>query len=98
MTKPTLMVCNDDGIGSPGLRATAEAVNGLGEIVIVAPKTQQTAAGRSLTGPDHAVLEPVPYRVGGRRVRAFQVDCSPAMLVDLAFAVLFHGKHPSLVV
>ncbi|MBI5884125.1 MAG: 5'/3'-nucleotidase SurE [Elusimicrobia bacterium] len=98
MTKPTLLVCNDDGIGSPGLRAAAEAVKGLGEIVIVAPKTQQTAAGRSLTGPDHAVLEPVSYLVAGRRVRAFQVECSPAMLVDLAFAVLFHGKRPDLVV
>ncbi|MFA6315833.1 MAG: 5'/3'-nucleotidase SurE [Elusimicrobiota bacterium] len=98
MTKPLILVCNDDGIGSPGLRAAAQAVTGLGEVVVVAPKSQQTAAGRSLTGPDHAVLEPVSYRVSGRKIRAYQVDCSPAMLVDLAFVVLFSGRLPDLVV
>lgn len=98
MKKPTILVCNDDGIGSPGLRAAGEAVAGLGEVVIVAPKSQQTAAGRSLTGPDTASLEPVSFRLRGRRVRAYQVDCSPAMLVDLALAVLFPGGLPGLLV
>ncbi|MBI5622533.1 MAG: 5'/3'-nucleotidase SurE [Elusimicrobia bacterium] len=98
MTRPLILLCNDDGIGSPGLRAAVEAVSGLGELLVVAPKTQQTAAGRSLVGPDHAVLEPVSYRISGRKIRAYQVECSPAMLVDLAFAILFTDRKPSLVV
>lgn len=98
MSKRTILVCNDDGIGSPGLRAAAEAVAGLGDLVIVAPKRQQTAAGRSLTGRDSAKLEAVPYRLRGRRVRAYQIDCSPALLVDHAFSVIFPRNAPDLVV
>jgi 5'/3'-nucleotidase SurE len=43
---PLILVTNDDGIRSPGLRAAAEAVAGLGELLVLAPATQQT----SMTG------------------------------------------------
>jgi 5'-nucleotidase len=45
--KPLILITNDDGITSPGLRAVAEAIFDMGEILIVAPKKQQTGMGRS---------------------------------------------------
>jgi len=98
MTAARILVCNDDGIGSPGLRAAAEAVLGLGEIVVVGPKRQQTATGRSLTAHPDAVLEAVDFRVDGRILEAYQADCSPARLIQHAIPILCPGRLPALVV
>ncbi|MBI5209329.1 MAG: 5'/3'-nucleotidase SurE [Elusimicrobia bacterium] len=98
MAGKTILVCNDDGIGSPGLRAAAEAVAGLGDVVVVAPARQQTAAGRSLIGRPGARLAAVDFRAGRRRCKAYRIDASPAMLVQHAMAVLFARRLPDLVV
>jgi 5'/3'-nucleotidase len=45
-----ILVTNDDGLLSPGLRAAAEAVADLGELLLVAPATQQTAMSRPSSG------------------------------------------------
>lgn len=42
-----ILITNDDGTGSPGLAAMAEAVMELGELVIAAPANQQTSMGRA---------------------------------------------------
>ena len=44
---PLILLTNDDGIASPGLAAAAKALDGLGELLIVAPSVQQTSMGRS---------------------------------------------------
>ena len=35
MSKPLLLICNDDGIHAPGIRALVEAVKDLGDLVVV---------------------------------------------------------------
>lgn len=45
--KPLILITNDDGIYSPGLRAAAEAAACFGDLVICAPHCQQTGMGRS---------------------------------------------------
>ncbi|MFL7813346.1 MAG: 5'/3'-nucleotidase SurE [Anaerolineales bacterium] len=47
MTKPLILLTNDDGIHSPGLAAAAAALDPLGELLIVAPEVQQTSMSRS---------------------------------------------------
>ncbi|MDD5656946.1 MAG: 5'/3'-nucleotidase SurE, partial [Elusimicrobia bacterium] len=93
-----ILVCNDDGIDSPGLRAAAQAVAGLGEVVVAAPARQQTASGRGYSFRSDAALEPVEFTAAGRALEAYRLDCSPAMLVQHALPVLFAGKPPALVV
>ena len=44
---PAHPVTNDDGLLLPGLRAAAEAVADLGELLLVAPATRQTAMSRA---------------------------------------------------
>jgi 5'-nucleotidase len=98
MAAAKIIVCNDDGIGSPGLRAAAEAVLGLGDIIVVGPQRQQTATGRSLTAHPDAVLEPVEFKVDGRSLEAYQADCSPARLIQHAIPVFCPDGPPALVV
>lgn len=60
--EPIILVCNDDGIFSPGIRALAEVADEFGEVKIIAPNSEQSAAG-------HAVTVDAPLRS-----RSFQLD------------------------
>ncbi len=93
-----IVITNDDGIGSPGLRAAAEAVARLGEIIIVAPSHQQTGMGRSLTGDMQASLTPVKYLVHGAPVEAYHCACSPALVVRHSLRTLLHDRKIDLLV
>lgn len=44
-----ILLSNDDGYLAPGLAALAEALEGLGEIVVVAPEQNRSGASNSLT-------------------------------------------------
>ncbi|MDD5677991.1 MAG: 5'/3'-nucleotidase SurE [Kiritimatiellae bacterium] len=93
-----ILVTNDDGIESPGLRAAVEAVLSLGSVIVVAPSCQQTSTGRSFRGDKNSFLQPVKFPVNGTGVRAYHCECTPARAVLHAFDVLFSRKKPDLVV
>ncbi len=78
---PLILVTNDDGIHSPGLHAAIRAICDLGEVVVAAPRRQQTGASRSyLPVRDKAVYrEEVP--VDCRTVVAYGLETSPAQAV-----------------
>jgi 5'-nucleotidase len=95
MKRPLIALTNDDGIKSPGLYALARAMLTLGEVLIVAPKDQQTSMGRAFTGTGR--LEPVDYSVDGKRVRAFAVAATPAIAVRNAI-LLYAERTPDLLV
>ncbi|MDQ7029596.1 MAG: 5'/3'-nucleotidase SurE [Ardenticatenia bacterium] len=80
-TTPLIFVTNDDGIVSPGLRAAVEAVHDLGALVVVAPRTQQTAASRSFPPRRGTVDEQTIRLSNGEAVRAWAVDGTPAQAV-----------------
>jgi 5'-nucleotidase len=48
-TKPLILVVNDDGITAPGLRMLIEIMNEIGEVVVVAPDSPQSAMGHAIT-------------------------------------------------
>lgn len=92
--EPVILVCNDDGIFSPGIQALAEVADEFGEVHIIAPDREQSAVG-------HAVTVDTPLRS-----RSFQVDGrfngqavtgTPADSVKLAHDQLMKRK-PDLVV
>ena len=90
---PLILVTNDDGIRSPGLLAAAEAVVGLGDLLLVAPSTQQTSMSRAFTHDARAgVIERVDMTVGGCAVPAYAVSGSPALVVT--HAVLELAERP----
>jgi len=85
--KPILLVTNDDGIDSPGLWAAAQAVAEFGELVIVAPRFQQTGMGRSFPkNEDVGKIETFTRIISGKEFVAYGVYGSPAQAV--AYGVL----------
>ena len=44
-----ILVTNDDGITAPGIRTLIEIMNEIGEVVVVAPDSPQSAMGHAIT-------------------------------------------------
>jgi len=49
MDGPTILLTNDDGIEAAGLRAVYDGLSEVGDVVTVAPATDQSAVGRKLS-------------------------------------------------
>lgn len=82
MTKPLILVTNDDGVYSNGLKAAAEAMFSLGEVLIVAPKTQQTGMGRSFPrSKSQGTIEIIQRMLNGGAASYYAVNGSPAQAV-----------------
>jgi 5'/3'-nucleotidase len=93
-----ILITNDDGIDSPGLRAAAEAVLPLGKITIVAPSHQQTGAGRGLIGERDLSLKPLEYPINGQPIQAYHCECSPALIVRHSLRTIFKADRPDLLI
>ncbi|MEO1496736.1 MAG: 5'/3'-nucleotidase SurE [Planctomycetota bacterium] len=81
-----ILLTNDDGIYAPGLLAMRDALSALGEVIVVAPATEQSGVGHSIT-----FLTPLmagQTYVDGE-LRGWAVEGSPADCVKLAVAKLF---------
>jgi len=73
VTAPAILVTNDDGIHSEGLRALAEALAHVGEVTVVAPDRERSAAGHALTL--HRPLRASEVAPGWHRVDGTPTDC-----------------------
>ncbi len=69
--KVRILVTNDDGIHSPGIRTLAETLQELGEIWIIAPDRERSAVSHSFT-MNH------PIRVNSLDQQTFIIDGTPA--------------------
>ena len=85
-----IMVTNDDGINAPGIKALAKALRTLGEVTVVAPDRERSAAGHSLTL--HS-----PLRVFELHEGWFAVDGTPTDCVNMAIHSLLPFR-PDLVI
>ena len=75
---PLILISNDDGVHSPGLRALVEAVRDLGDILVVAPKEQQSSVGRGFLGGNGEVQEE-DLGFTDPHVRVYSLKGSPAL-------------------
>jgi 5'-nucleotidase len=92
--KPLILVSNDDGIFSPGIKALAEVADEFGDVEIVAPDRQQSAVGHAITVS--TPLRARPFRIDNR-FNGQAVTGTPADSVKLAHNQLLNRK-PDLVV
>ena len=81
MTQPLILITNDDGVESPGLRAAAAALYPLGELVVAAPLEQHSGAGRSFSRSGQGRIQSFEISWDGRSVQAYGVDGSPVQAV-----------------
>jgi 5'-nucleotidase len=86
-----LLLSNDDGIESPGLRALAERLGRAAEVVVVAPTEEQSAQSHSLTMTR-------PLRLLPRGSGWWAVNGTPADCVYVAVHHVMLGALPDLVV
>lgn len=86
---PIILITNDDGITAPGIRNLVEAVEGLGQVVVVAPDRPQSGMG-------HAITIGVPLRLNKADVfgdvEAWITSGTPVDCVKLAVDKVLHRK------
>jgi 5'-nucleotidase len=97
--RPLILFTNDDGIASPGLWAVAGAFSEVGDILVVAPREQQSGMGRSLPNTSEGRIYPyeLPTNGKGYPYKAYAVDGTPAQAVQHGVLEL-SDRLPSLVV
>jgi 5'-nucleotidase len=88
---PRILVTNDDGIFSEGIKLLAESLGALGEVWVVAPDREQSAMG-------HALTLSRPLRMQKVEERRYAVDGTPTDCVNLAVLSLLQETKPDLVV
>lgn len=91
MARPRILVSNDDGVGAEGLAALVEALAPLGEVWVVAPEVEQSAAS-------HALSLYRPLRIKALRPRWYSVDGTPSDCSYLAINHLLRDQRPALMV
>ncbi|KEF34583.1 MULTISPECIES: 5'/3'-nucleotidase SurE [Deinococcus] len=93
-SRPRILVANDDGIFSPGIKALGLALAEVGDVVVVAPDVEQSAVGHGIT-----IRRPLRFKhtasAGFGDIPAYRVDGTPADCVVLGVHLL--GR-PDLVV
>jgi 5'-nucleotidase len=88
---PRILVTNDDGIYSEGIRKLANALKPVGDIIIVAPDREQSAAS-------HALTLNRPLRLLQLEENEWIVDGTPTDCVNLAVLKLLKETRPDIVV
>ncbi len=85
-----ILLTNDDGVYAPGLRALRHELQKLGEVTVVAPATEQSAVGHSITLLTPLVVQEVLDE--GQKPMGWAVEGRPADCVKLALMELL--PHP----
>jgi len=89
-----ILLTNDDGIYSPGLAALERELARMGDVCVVAPATEQSGVGHSITYLTPLIVKEV---FDGQRRRGFALEGSPADCTKLGITELC-PKPPQLVV
>jgi 5'/3'-nucleotidase len=91
LVKARILVTNDDGIGSPGIKLLEEIARDLSpDVWVVAPEQEQSASSHSLTTRR-------PLRMSELANRRYAVDGTPTDCVMLAIKHLLRERRPDLV-
>ncbi|WP_394826673.1 5'/3'-nucleotidase SurE [Pendulispora albinea] len=93
MTRPLIVLANDDGYSSRGIRTMRDALLEIGDVVLIAPESEQSASSHALT-----LHRPLRLRMVEEGI--FAVDGTPA---DCIYVALHAGgrvlpRRPDLVV
>ncbi|MFO0265400.1 MAG: 5'/3'-nucleotidase SurE [Cyclobacteriaceae bacterium] len=96
MRKPLILVSNDDGITSRGIRTLVDIMKELGDVLVVAPDGPQSGMGHAITVGDTLRLEQSRIFDG---VESYECSGTPADCVKMArHFVLKDQRQPDIVV
>lgn len=89
-SKPKILVSNDDGVHSEGIKWLAHALRALGEVIVVAPDGEQNAAS-------HAITLHKPLRVTRLADDVYSTSGTPTDCINLGVITIMKER-PALVV
>ncbi|MBC7524532.1 MAG: 5'/3'-nucleotidase SurE [Flavobacterium sp.] len=105
-SRPLILVTNDDSISAPGIRALIAVMSEIGEVVVVAPDSPQSAMGHAITinntlhlnkisHPDATILE---YSCSGTPVDCVKMAVNEVLKrkPDLCVSGVNHGSNSSI--
>jgi 5'-nucleotidase len=103
MSKPLILITNDDGITAKGIKSLKKAMEGLGELIIVAPDSPQSGKGHAITISDPLrIREEKVYGVKAYSCTGTPVDCVKIAIYhilkrkpDLLVSGINHGSNAS---
>jgi 5'-nucleotidase len=93
--KPTILICNDDGIGADGIKALAKEIKKFANVIVAAPHTQQSAVGHSITMSSPIRVKEVPVF---KNLYGYAIEGTPADSVKLAVHTLLKDKKIDLLI
>ena len=90
-----ILLCNDDGIHAPGIHILHQSITSLGDLCVVAPDTERSAAGHAIT-----LTDPIKTTSIAKNGESFgtAVSGTPADCIKLALCFLMKDDRPDLVV
>jgi 5'-nucleotidase len=94
-SRPLILISNDDGITSHGIRTLVELMQEIGEVVVVAPNKPQSGMGHAITIGEPLRL--IPNDIFGD-IRAYECSGTPADCVKLGKHYVLKDRDPDLVV
>jgi 5'-nucleotidase len=89
LEKPTILVTNDDGITSKGIRFLAEVAAEFGNVIVVAPDSPQSGMGHAITIGELIRLDKVEVIPN---IDCWQSSGTPVDCVKLAVNKVLHRK------
>lgn len=89
MSRPRILVTNDDGIFSEGIERLAAALSEVGDVYTVAPDQERSAAG-------HALTLDVPLRAKEIGEKRWSVNGTPTDCVNWGVLHLLRDERPGL--
>ena len=97
MSKPLILVTNDDGITAPGLRALVRYMKEIGDVMVVAPDSPQSGMGHAITLDNTLYSKRVVFEQEEEAPIEYSCSGTPADCVKLALQELLPRK-PDLLV
>ncbi|HQW24652.1 MAG TPA: 5'/3'-nucleotidase SurE, partial [Saprospiraceae bacterium] len=94
-TRPLILVTNDDGMFAPGIKRLVEIARHMGEVIVVAPNSPQSAKGHAVTLADPIRLNQVDVFNG---IEAYECSGTPVDCVKLAKNILLKNRKIDLCV
>lgn len=92
MSKPLILVTNDDGITAPGLRILVKSMQELGEVVVVAPDSPQSGMGHAITLDNTLYSKRVIIDATKGAAKEYSCSGTPADCVKLALQELLDRR------
>ena len=101
--KPLILVVNDDGIDSMGIRTLIDSMNDVGDVYVVAPDSNRSGSSHAITLENEIYIKQIDKKLNEFSCSGTPVDCVKMAvnkilprLPDLCVSGINHGSNHSI--